>query len=70
MTHNTDQRMVLFYYSPTSRTDVVEVMLGDFSCALMTDGYAVYDTVAKYNDLTHLGCCEHAGRFILLSKVK
>lgn len=63
MTNNTAQRMVLFHYSPTRATDVAELMLGDFSGTLMTDGYAVYDAVAKTNDLTHLGCWAHARRY-------
>lgn len=63
MTNNTDQRMVLFYYSPTRETSVAELMLGDFSGILMTDGYAVYDAVAKTNGLTHLGCWAHARRY-------
>lgn len=63
MTNNTDQRMVLFYYSPTRETSVAELMLGDFSGSLMTDGYAVYDAVAKTNGLTHLGCWAHARRY-------
>lgn len=63
MTNNTEQRMVLFHYSPTRETSVAELMLGDFSGTLMTDGYAVYDAVAKTNDLTHLGCWAHARRY-------
>lgn len=63
MTNNTDQRMVLFHYSPTRETCVAELMLGDFKGTLMTDGYAVYDAVAKTNDLTHLGCWAHARRY-------
>ena len=63
MTNNTDQRMVLFHYSPTRETSVAELMLGDFKGTLMTDGYAVYDSVAKSNGLTHLGCWAHARRY-------
>jgi transposase len=63
MTNNTDQRMVLFHYSPTRETSVAALMLGDFSGTLMTDGYAVYDAVAKTNGLTHLGCWAHARRY-------
>jgi transposase len=29
MTNNTNQRMVLFYYSPTKETSVADLMLGD-----------------------------------------
>ncbi|WP_435274017.1 IS66 family transposase [Psychrobium sp. nBUS_13] len=63
MTNNSDQRMVLFHYSPTRESSVAELMLGDFKGTLMTDGYAVYDAVAKINDLTHLGCWAHARRY-------
>ena len=63
MTNKADQRMVLFYYSPTRETSVAELMLGDFSGTLMTDGYAVYDAIAKTNNLTHLGCWAHARRY-------
>jgi transposase len=63
MTNNTDQRMVLFHYSPTRETSVAELMLADFKGTLMTDGYAVYDAVAKTNGLTHLGCWAHARRY-------
>ena len=63
MTNNSDQRMVLFHYSPTRETSVAELMLGGFSGTLMTDGYSVYDAVAKSNDLTHLGCWAHARRY-------
>ncbi|MFQ3220048.1 MAG: transposase [Paraglaciecola sp.] len=63
MTNNTEQRMDLLHYSPTRETSVAELMLGDFSGTLMTDGYAVYDAVAKTNGLTHLGCWAHARRY-------
>jgi transposase len=63
MTNNTEQRMVLFHYSPTRETSVAALMLGDFSGTLMTDGYAVYDAVAKTNGLTHLSCWAHARRY-------
>jgi len=64
MTNNTPhQRIVLFHYSPTRETSVAHTMLGDFSGTLMTDGYAVYDSIAKTNGLTHLGCWAHARRY-------
>lgn len=64
MTNNTPhQRIVLFHYSPTRETSVAHTMLGDFNGTLMTDGYAVYDSVAKTNGLTHLGCWAHARRY-------
>jgi len=64
MTNITEQRMVLFHYSPTRETGVAELMLGDFEGTLMTDGYVVYDAIAKANELiTHLGCWAHARRY-------
>ncbi len=63
MTNKTDQRMVLFHYSPTREAGVSELMLGDLEGTLMTDGYAVYDAVAKRDELTHLGCWAHARRY-------
>ena len=63
MTNNSARRMVLFHYSPTRETCVADEMLDDFNGALMTDGYAVYDKVAKNNGLTHLACWAHARRY-------
>jgi len=63
MTNNSERRMVLFHYSPTRETCVAEDMLDDFNGALMTDGYVVYDKVAKTNALTHLACWAHARRY-------
>ena len=48
MTNNeASARITLFHYSPTRKTSEADWMLGDFSGALMTDGYAVYDSVCK-----------------------
>lgn len=61
--NHTEGRIVLFHYSATRKADVALTMLGDFNGALMTDGYGVYDNVAKQNDLAHLGCWAHARRY-------
>jgi hypothetical protein len=45
------------------KTSETDWMLGDFSGALMTDGYAVYDSVCKSNQLENLGCWAHARRY-------
>jgi transposase len=53
MTNNTEHhRIVLFHYSPTRKTSEAHDMLDDFSGTLMTDGYAVYDSVAKTKGLS------------------
>tara|TARA_B110001452_G_scaffold152945_1_gene127259 strand:+ start:915 stop:2477 length:1563 start_codon:yes stop_codon:yes gene_type:complete len=64
MTNNeVSARITLFHYSPTRKTSEADWMLGDFSGALMTDGYAVYDTVCKSKQLDNLGCWAHARRY-------
>jgi len=64
MTNNTAyQRMVLFHYSQTRKNSEAHDMLDDFNGTLMTDGYAVYDSVAKTKGLTHLGCWAHGRRY-------
>jgi transposase len=64
MTNNdANMRITLFHYSPTRKTSEADWMLGDFSGALMTDGYAVYDSVCKTKQLDNLGCWAHARRY-------
>jgi transposase len=38
-------------------------MLGDFNGALMTDGYAVYDSVCKTKQIENLGCWAHTRHY-------
>jgi transposase len=64
MTNNeASARITLFHYSPTSKPSEADWMLGDFSGALMTDGYAVYDSVCKTKQLDNLGCWAHARHY-------
>lgn len=64
MTNNeVSTRITLFHYSPTRKTSEADWMLGDFSGALMTDGYAVYDSICKTKQLENLGCWAHARRY-------
>jgi transposase len=64
MTNNeASARITLFHYSPTRKTSEADWMLGDFSGALMTDGYAVYDLVCKTKQLENLGCWAHTRRY-------
>jgi transposase len=64
MTNNdANMRNTLFHYSPTRKTSEADWMLDDFSGALMTDGYAVYDSACKTKQLDNLGCWAHARRY-------
>ena len=56
-------RAGLFHYSPARKTSEADWMLGDFSGALMTDGYAVYYSVCKTKQLANLGCWAHTRRY-------
>jgi hypothetical protein len=49
--------------STTRKTSKAERMLDDFSGALMTDGYTVYDSACKTKQLENLGCWAHARRY-------
>jgi transposase len=64
MTNNeASARITLLHYSPTRKTSEADWMLGDFIGALMTDGYAVYDSVCKTKQLANLGCWAHTRRY-------
>lgn len=58
-----NKRITLFHYSPTHKIFEADWMLGDFSGGLMTDGYAVYDSVCKIKRLDNLGFREHVRRY-------
>jgi transposase len=64
MTNNDANMLItLFLYSPTRKTREADWMLGDFSGALMTDCYVVYNSVCKSNQLENPGCWAHARRY-------
>jgi transposase len=64
MTNNeASARITLFHDSPIRKTSEADWMLGDFSGALMTDGYAVYDSVCKTKQLENLDCWAHTRRY-------
>lgn len=52
----------LFTYSPSRSAKTALLLYEGASGALMSDGYAVYDTVASTSGLVHLGCWAHARR--------
>ena len=57
------QQSVLFDYDPSRSRDVPVRLLDGFKNGyLQTDGYAGYNEVCKTNNLTHLGCMDHARR--------
>ena len=53
---------VLFNYSPSRSGEVPKTLLGDFSGALMVDGYEGYQSVCNENSIIRLGCWAHARR--------
>jgi transposase len=53
---------VLFRYEPSRSGDVAKELLGDFTGALMADGYEGYNAVCIKNGITRLGCWAHARR--------
>jgi len=57
-----DQPAVLFEYD-TSRGETVPVrLLEGFAGVLQADGYAGYNKVCRDNDITRIGCWDHARR--------
>lgn len=62
--HSPIQRLVLFDYQKTRGYDGVKGMLeDDFKGFLQTDGYAVYEKLARENEqITHVACWAHARR--------
>ena len=53
---------VLFEYDPTRTKEVPLRLLDDFSGYLQTDGYAGYNAVCVQNNITSVGCWDHARR--------
>ena len=53
---------VLFEYDPSRCKEVPLRLLGDFSGYLQTDGYAGYNAACELNELTSVGCWDHARR--------
>jgi len=53
---------VAFNYEPSRSTESAKVILDDFSGKLQTDGYSVYETIAKRSDIDLSYCMAHARR--------
>lgn len=57
------KQSVLFHYNPSRAQEVpIELLDGFENGYLQTDGYAGYNEVCRQNNLTHLGCMDHARR--------
>jgi len=57
-----DKQSVLFEYDPSRSQAVPLRLLDGFSGYLQTDGYAGYSAACRENDITQLGCWDHARR--------
>lgn len=58
-----DKPAILFDYDPSRGREVPLRLLEGFSGYLQTDGYAGYDAVCEKQQLTRLGCMDHARRY-------
>ncbi len=56
------QPVVLFHYDPSRSEEVPLRLLDGFKGVLQTDGYAGYNKVCRNNDITRIGCWDHARR--------
>ena len=57
-----DQPSVLFEYDPSRSGSVPVRLLDDFAGILQADGYSGYAQVCRENDITRIGCWDHARR--------
>jgi transposase len=57
-----DQPVVIFEYDKSRSAEVPSRLLEGFSGTLQTDGYAGYNQVCRDNDITRIGCWDHARR--------
>lgn len=57
-----DQPVVIFEYDPSRGAEVPSRLLEGFSGTLQADGYSGYNPVCKENNLTRIGCWDHARR--------
>jgi len=56
------EKTVLFDYQHGRSREGPSKLLKNFNGYLQTDGYTVYDFIAKRKDITHLNCMAHARR--------
>lgn len=60
--HSPLEKSVLFDYQIGRSREGPSLLLKDFKGYLQTDGYTVYDFIAKRKGITHLNCMAHARR--------
>ena len=60
--HSPDIKAVAFNYDPSRSTQAAQIILDDFSGILQTDGYTVYENIAKREDIELIYCMAHARR--------
>ena len=64
-----DKPGVMFHYDPSRSGQVPVRLLDDFSGVLQADGYSGYAPVCKANNISRIGCWDHARRkFVEASK--
>lgn len=64
-----DQPVVLFHYDASRSEEVPARLLEGFNGVLQADGYAGYNKACRDNQLTRIGCWDHARRkFVEASK--
>lgn len=64
-----DKPAVMFHYDPSRAGKVPVRLLDDFSGVLQADGYSGYAPVCRANNITRIGCWDHARRkFVEASK--
>ena len=64
-----DKPAVMFHYDPSRSGEVPVRLLDDFNGVLQADGYSGYGQVCKANNITRIGCWDHARRkFVQASK--
>ncbi len=63
-----DAGTVLFHYAPSRSAATAQSLLGDFTGALMVDGYEGYRPVCDAARLIRLGCWAHARRRFVEAK--
>lgn len=57
-----DKPAVMFHYDPSRSGSVPVRLLDDFNGVLQADGYSGYAKVCKANQITRIGCWDHARR--------
>lgn len=57
-----DKPSVLFYYDPSRGGSVPVRLLDGFNGVLQADGYSGYSVVCAQNNITRIGCMDHARR--------